>query len=120
MLTEFGKEIRKLRIDLGITLFDMAQATGVSSAFLSAIENGKKSVPDDYVDILANEYESVRKSKSHFLRLADMTKKEVRINLTNSDQSANELATAFARSFSELSNDQVAKIKFILNKKESS
>jgi transcriptional regulator with XRE-family HTH domain len=119
MLTEFGKEIRKLRIDLGITLFEMARSTGVSSAFLSAMENGKKSVPDEYVDVLAEQYEHVRNAKAFFLRLADQTKKEVRINLAESNNSANELATAFARNFSELSDEQVAKIKSILNKKDN-
>jgi len=119
MLTEFGKEIRKLRIDLGITLFEMAKATRVSSAFLSAMENGKKSVPDDYIDVLAEQYEPVRKAKSFFLALADKTKKEVRINLAESNSSANELAAAFARNFSELSDEQVEKIKSILNKKET-
>jgi len=119
MLTEFGKEIRKLRIDLGITLFEMAQATGISSAFLSAMENGKKSVPDDYIDALSDRFEFVRKNKDRFLTLADKSKKEVRINLAGSEPAANELATAFARSFSELSDDQVAKIKLILNKKET-
>jgi transcriptional regulator with XRE-family HTH domain len=119
MLTEFGKEIRKLRIDLGITLFEMAKATGVSSAFLSAMENGKKSVPDEYIDALSEQYEPVRKAKSRFLELADKTKKEVRINLAESSSSANELAVAFARNFSELSDDQVEKIKSILNKKET-
>jgi len=116
MLTEFGKEIRKLRIDLGITLFDMAQSTGISSAFLSAMENGKKSVPDDYVETLAQKYDFVNKAKSHFLRLADQTKKEVRINLAETNAASNELATIFARRFSELSDDQVERIKSILNK----
>ena len=119
MLTEFGKEIRKLRIDLGITLFEMAQATGISSAFLSAMENGKKSVPDSYIDVLANQFEYVRNAKERFLTLADKTTKEVRINLEGSESAANELATAFARNFSELSDDQVAKIKSILNQKEN-
>lgn len=118
MLTEFGKEIRKLRIDLGVTLYEMAQATGVSSAFLSAMENGKKSVPDEYIDALASQFESIRNDKDRFLYLADKTKKEVRINLAESNYRSNELALTFARSFSELSDDQVEKIKLILNKKE--
>lgn len=115
MLTEFGKEIRKLRIDLGITLFEMAKETGVSSAFLSAMENGKKSVPDEYVNTLADRFEFIANAKDHFLMLADKTKKEVRINLSGRDSNANELATAFARNFSELSDEQVEKIKSILN-----
>ena len=42
MLTSIGRFLRKLRIDHGEILKDMADALGVSSAFLSAVENGKK------------------------------------------------------------------------------
>lgn len=118
MITEFGKEIRKLRIDLGITLFEMAKDTGVSSSFLSAMENGKKAVSDEYIDVLAEKFEFVQNAKDHFLKLADKTKKEVRINLSNNGNKSNELATSFARKFSELSDEQIEKIKFILNNKE--
>lgn len=118
MITEFGKEIRKLRIDLGITLFEMAKATDVSSSFLSAMENGKKAVSDEYIDVLAEKFEVVKNTKNHFLKLADKTKKEVRINLSSNGNKSNELATSFARQFSELSDEQIEKIKFILNNKE--
>lgn len=42
MITELGIFCRKLRIEYGERLSDMAQKLGVSSAFLSKVENGKK------------------------------------------------------------------------------
>ena len=44
MLTEFGKFVRKLRIDNGTVLGEMAKSIAVSSAYLSAVENGKKNI----------------------------------------------------------------------------
>lgn len=45
-LTEFGKAVRKARVDANETLLSMANAIGVSPAFLSAAENGHKKVSD--------------------------------------------------------------------------
>lgn len=41
MLTEFGKIIRKIRIDNDVLLKDMADALNISAAFLSKLETGK-------------------------------------------------------------------------------
>lgn len=48
-LTDFGKAIRKARIDTGETLGSMADAIGVTPSFLSSIETGRKKVPDGLV-----------------------------------------------------------------------
>ena len=42
MITSLGRFLRKLRIDQGEILKDMADKLGVSVSFLSAVENGKK------------------------------------------------------------------------------
>ncbi len=57
MLTSFGKFCRKIRIDNGKLLFDMAQQLGVSSAFLSKVENGKAKPPVGWEDLIINEYD---------------------------------------------------------------
>lgn len=46
-LTEFGKAIRKARIDSNETLGSMADAVGVSAGFLSGVETGRKKIPAD-------------------------------------------------------------------------
>lgn len=48
-LTDFGKAVRKARIDTGETLGSMADALKVTPAFLSSVETGRKKVPDNLV-----------------------------------------------------------------------
>ena len=57
MLNNFGKFCRKLRIDKSELLYDMAVKLGVSSAFLSKVENGKKKPPKEWREVLIKEYE---------------------------------------------------------------
>ena len=57
MVNNFGKFCRKLRIDKGELLYDMATKLEVSSAFLSKVENGKKKPPKEWREILIREYE---------------------------------------------------------------
>jgi transcriptional regulator with XRE-family HTH domain len=44
-MTPFGAAIRKIRKERGITQKTMARALGVSPAYLSALENGKRGKP---------------------------------------------------------------------------
>lgn len=48
-LTEFGKAVRKARIDIGQTLASMAAAIGTTPAFLSAMETGSRKVSPKWV-----------------------------------------------------------------------
>ncbi len=41
-LTEFGKAVRKARIDTDSTLLTMSQELGTTPAFLSGLETGSK------------------------------------------------------------------------------
>ena len=51
-LTEFGKVIRKARIDAGETLLSMSEAIGVSPSFLSGMETGRKKISGEWVKII--------------------------------------------------------------------
>lgn len=44
-MTPFGKAMRDLRKTRGVSQKEMARAIGVSPAYLSALEHGKKGVP---------------------------------------------------------------------------
>ena len=46
MITRFGKELRKIRIDHGEILKDMAEKLQVTPSFLSSVEVGKKKCSD--------------------------------------------------------------------------
>jgi transcriptional regulator with XRE-family HTH domain len=44
-MTPFGKYMRNLRMEKGLLLKDVADKLGVTSAYLSALEHGKKGAP---------------------------------------------------------------------------
>lgn len=56
MLTEFGKILRKLRVDHDERMIDMAKRINRSQGFLSAIERGRKPAPDGFDDVIIKEY----------------------------------------------------------------
>ena len=56
MSTMFGKFCRVLRIKHDEVLRDMAKKLGVSSSYLSAVENGKRSTPQSWRNELIRLY----------------------------------------------------------------
>ena len=56
MLTEFGKILRKLRVDHDERMIDMAKRINRSRGFLSAIERGTKPAPDGFDDVIIEKY----------------------------------------------------------------
>jgi len=115
-ITNFGKELRKLRLDLGITLFQMAKDIGVSSSMLSSVETGRKAVPDSLIEVLAGTYPQIRNNLSLYKNLADATKSEVRLQLNNRP-AANELAVAFARNFETLTDKEIREMMALFKSK---
>ena len=49
-LSEYGKLVRKARIDAGVTMLDMARSIGVAPSFLSATEVGTKKVSPSFLE----------------------------------------------------------------------
>lgn len=115
MITKFGKELRKLRLDLGITLYEMATQIGVSPSMLSSAETGKKTASPALVDRLAQQYAEINLRKDEFQQLAQETLSEVRIKLTEDNERRNNAALAFARNFDRLSETQLDQLMSIFN-----
>lgn len=57
MLTELGKVLRVIRINREINAKDMAMDLSISASYLSAIENGTRSVPDNFLSSLLSIYQ---------------------------------------------------------------
>lgn len=106
MTTQLGKELKKLRIDLGITLMEMANQIKVSAAFLSSIETGRKRVPDHFLDTLASNFEAVAQQRSKYEVLINQARQDVRLTFNGSNKVDAELATALARRFGSLSPEE--------------
>lgn len=118
MLTSVGRFLRKLRIDNGEILRDMARVLHVSSAFLSAVENGKKKVPDAWLPKLKEAY-SLNEEQLQGLQNAIMEASDiVELNMKNASTKTRQLALSFARQFDSLDEETCEKLFGILNKRK--
>ncbi|MBV4427203.1 helix-turn-helix domain-containing protein [Clostridium tyrobutyricum] len=116
MLTQFGKFCRKIRIDNDELLKDMAKKLGVTSAYLSAIENGKREIPSSWETLIIDKY-NLSKSDSHqFKKAIYESKKQIKIQLQNLKSQDKDLVVSFARKFEGLSQEKKDAIKKLLNR----
>lgn len=116
MLTSIGRFLRKLRIDNGEILKDMAEALGVSSAFLSAVENGKKKMPDGWVEKLESIYLFTEEQANELHKAIIDTNDAVELSLKDVSVENRELAISFAREFNSLDPETSRKIFDILRR----
>lgn len=116
MLTSIGKFLRKLRIDNGEILRDMANALEVSSAFLSAVENGKKKMPESWTEKLKNIYSFSPEQSEELQKAIIDTNDMVEINLHNASDNNRTLAISFAREFNSLDEETSNKILEMLKR----
>ena len=106
MLTNFGKALRKMRIDHGEFLKDMAGKLNVTVAYLSAVENGNREVPDNWIDKLTEAYNLSTEERKELQEYAYEKKENIKIDICGIEQEERELALAFARSFRSLSKEE--------------
>ena len=116
MLTEFGKMCRKIRIDNNELLADMAEKVGVSASFLSAIENGKKNIPDSLQNNLVDAYSLDADTALDLKKAAENSVNQIKIEMKSLRQSDRDLVMAFARNFENLDEEDRAKILKLLRK----
>lgn len=117
-ITKFGEYARDLRIEEEENLKDMADKLGVSSAFLSAVENGKKKVPKSWYEKISNQYHLTLEKKEKLKSAIDSVTNEVVLNLEKLTPQKKEFALVFARSFEELTDEERKKIQGILSKRK--
>lgn len=113
-LTPFGIAVRKLRLDKAMRLLDLARLLNVSSAFLSAIETGRKPIPDGFVLKVSRAMEATTDQLFALRKAADRTRQVVKIEKLPEDQ--RELVAAFARRLDKVPPDIMAELKKIVLK----
>ena len=119
MATEYGKLLRKIRIENGEILGDMAERLNISIAYLSSIETGARNVPADLTEKIAKEYCLSESNVENLQKAEALNLKEIK--LTFEAQTAitrKETALIFARTFKNIDEDDVERIRLILSKKE--
>ena len=117
-MTNIAKFLRKLRIDNDQSLGEMAKIIGLSAAYLSAIENGKRNAPEDMKDNIFKNYSLSEEQKLEFARVFAESRQKVEIGLKGIQQETLpeyvDTAVMFAHDLSQMNSDQLAKIKAFL------
>lgn len=116
MITEFGRQLRVIRARRDMTLGEMADKLDVSSAFLSAVENGKKSITDKLVKAIQLGFDLSDTEREEVFFSANRSKTEQKVQMENLSADTREIVGMFARSIesSSLSSEQAEKIRKIL------
>lgn len=103
-MTPFGAKLRALRRERGITLKEMAQGLGVSSAYLSALEHGKRGVPTWYlVQRIIAYFNVIWDEAEELQRLAESSDPRIVLDTSGLAPEATELANLLAAKIRGLS-----------------
>lgn len=119
MITEFGKALRKLRIERNEYLKNMAEKLDISVAYLSAMENGKRKVPEDLVLKIANIYQLSPRETNKLLELRASSSAELKISLDGKSDQQRKTLLSFAKALDDMSNDDLDQILHIIIKKRN-
>jgi transcriptional regulator with XRE-family HTH domain len=102
-MTPFGQHLRRLRSERGMTLKAMAAAVGVSSAYLSALEHGKRGRPSwSLVQRIITHLNVIWDDAEELTRLARLSHPRITIDTTGLSPRATELANRLALSIPRL------------------
>lgn len=115
MVTEFGKALRKLRIDRNEYIKDMSEKLHISVAYLSAIETGKRTIPENIIGGIARAYRLEQDEVGALNELKDKSNREVRISLIGKTKKQVEVILRFAKCVGEMNDEKLDKIVRIMD-----
>jgi transcriptional regulator with XRE-family HTH domain len=115
-VTPFGQHLRRLRAERGITLKQMAAAVGVSSAYLSALEHGKRGRPSfALVQRLIAHLNVIWDDAEELARLARLSHPRVTIDTTGLSPLATEFANRLALAITRLRERDLERLLAVLD-----
>jgi transcriptional regulator with XRE-family HTH domain len=117
-MTPLGRKLRQMRRERGLTLKAMAEAVNVSSAYLSALEHGRRGRPTwallqriiTYFNVIWDEAEELQK-------LAELSDPRITIDTAGLAPEATELANRLARDIAALGSEDLAALSGELAKR---
>jgi transcriptional regulator with XRE-family HTH domain len=122
-MTPFGEKLRDLRAERGISQKDMAEAIGVSAAYLSALEHGKRGQPTwDKLQRIIQYFNIIWDEAEELQRLAMISDPRVTIDTGGLSPAATELANLLAMRIREIdahtANDMIRQLKALPEKRK--
>lgn len=115
--TQFGEFVRILRIKHHEVMGDLAKALEVTLPFLSAVENGKKNVPTEWIPKIISHYNLSTQEAENLKQAIEESKIQVKISTGNAGAAQRRAALQFARSFDNMDDETAIKILELLKAK---
>lgn len=117
-MTPFGEKLRLLRKQRNVRLIDMANHLGVSSAYLSALEHGKRGRPSwRLVQGVISYFNVIWDDAEELVRLARVSHPKITIDTAGLDPSATELANKLADQINRLDREKIIRLLNVLEEK---
>lgn len=117
MTTPFGKAVRHLRARKGVSQKEMAAALGVTAAYLSALEHGRRGVPSfDFLQRVAGYFNVIWDEAEELLRLAHISDPRVVVDTAGLPPEYTAFANRLAVEIRDLSPETVRRLAGVLEK----
>jgi transcriptional regulator with XRE-family HTH domain len=114
-VTPFGVRLRQLRAERNIALKDMAEALGVSAAYLSALEHGRRGRPTHAMVVaICAQLNIIWDEADELARLARLSHPRVTVDTAGLTPAATELANLLAERIRKLPPERVDRLLDIL------
>lgn len=114
-MTPFGQRMRELRARRGITLKTMAEDLAISSAYLSALEHGKRGQPSaQLVRQICGYFGIIWDEADVMERLAILSHPRVTVDTAGLNPKATELANRLARRIRNLDEETLERMLALL------
>lgn len=105
-MTPFGKKLRDMRAAKGVTQKEMAAAIGVSPAYLSALEHGRRGQPTwALLQRIIGYFNVIWDEADEFAELAGMSDPRVTIDTAGLSPAATAFANRLSRDISRLDDE---------------
>ncbi|MCT8989146.1 helix-turn-helix domain-containing protein [Chelativorans sp. SCAU2101] len=110
-MTPFAAKVRALRRARGVSQKEMAAALGVSPAYLSALEHGRRSPPNwAMVQKIIGYFNVIWDEADEMQRLAELSHPRVVVDTAGLPATATALANLLARNIAELEEGDLERL----------
>lgn len=115
-MTPFGEKVRSLRAERGLTQKQMAESIGVSPAYLSALEMGKKGRPSfALVQRIITYFNIIWDDAEELIELAGISHPRIVIDTSNLSADATSFANRLSREIKKLTDSDIALLTTLLD-----
>ena len=114
LLSNYGKVLRKIRIDKGLTMAQMAKAIGITSAYLSTIERGKRNIPKSLTQDIIGHYELSNEQVAELRNAECLSMDSVEVDISSAGLHERILVLSLAKNLKNMTYEQIEMIKNIM------